>query len=83
MPKVKWIREPEQPVNRLAALFRAYRRSRGMSAAELAEAMGCSEQAVRQLMSRPPAEWRIGQIQRFCEALGVPIEEALMEVMRS
>ena len=35
MPRVKYIRAPEPQVNHLAAVFRAYRKARGMTSKQV------------------------------------------------
>lgn len=75
MPKIKWI----QPVkkNELAALFTAYRKARNMTSTQIAEKVGCTPQNARVQMNKPGTEWNIGQLLKYCDALGIPYEEAL------
>ena len=74
MPKVKWIRPVK--VNELAALFSAYRKARGMTSADIAAEIGCTAQNARVQMNKPGKEWNIGMLIRYCDALGIPYEEA-------
>lgn len=75
MPKVKWIGKPAK-VNYLAALFTAYRRARKMSSAQVAEIVGCSPSNARSQMCKPGKDWNVGQLIQYCDALGIPYEEA-------
>ncbi len=76
MPKVKWISQPKPKVNYLAALFHAYRKARNMTSVEIAEIVGCSPGNARYQMNKPGTEWNIGQLMKYCDALGIPYEEA-------
>ena len=73
MPKVKWIRPK---VNELAALFRAYKKARKISSAEIAYEIGCSPSNVRCQMNKPGTEWNIGQLVKYCDVLGIPYADA-------
>ena len=75
MPKVKWIRQKK--VNHLAALLREYKRAAGMSSAEIAEKLGCTADNVRRQIGKPADKWTIGALKRYCEAIGIPLDDAL------
>lgn len=80
MPKVKWIggdKKPRKPVNHLAATLRGYKLASGLTSDEIGQRLGCSAQNVRHQMSKPAAQWQIGMLRKYCDAIGCPIEEAL------
>ena len=51
--------------------------SLGHSCSEIAEIVGCSPGNARYQMNKPGTEWNIGQLMKYCDALGIPYEEAL------
>ena len=77
MPKVTWRQPAKVQVNELAALFRAYRKARGMTSEDIAAKVGCTAQNARVQMNKPAREWNIGQLLRYCDALDIPYDEAL------
>ena len=77
MPKVNWIGPPKKKVNKLAALFYAYRKARNMTSIDIGRAVGCSPENARHQMNKPGTAWNIGQLMKYCDALGIPYEEAL------
>lgn len=77
MPKIKWIGKPPPKINHLATLLRGYKLAAGMSSEELGTALGCTGDNVRHQLGKPADAWRIGELKRWCDALGVPYDEAL------
>lgn len=79
MPKVKYITKPEPsvPVNYLRALFAAYRKANGLNSEIVAERLHCAPETVRWQWAKPPKTWKIGQLMEYCDAMGIPIMEAL------
>lgn len=80
VPKVKWIQPVK--VNELAALFSAYRKARKMTSADIAQEIGCSDSNARCQMNKPGKEWNIGMLLRYCDALGIPYEEAFKAAIK-
>lgn len=74
MPKISWVKPR---VNYLVVLLSAYRQQRKMTFDQLGKKLGCSAQNVKQQMGRPAGKWKIEQILEYCDALGIPYEEAL------
>lgn len=74
MPKVTWIKPK---VNELAALFSTYRKDRQITSVQIAEKIGCTPQNCRVQMSKPGKDWNIGMLLRYCDAIGIPYDEAL------
>ena len=83
MPKLTWMNRKPVKVNYLAALFREYRLLRGMPAAKVAEAVGCSEDNARCQMNKRPGAWNIEQLMRYCDALEIPYEDAFDMAVKS
>ena len=73
MPKVTWMKPK---VNYLAALFSAYRKATGKTSTQIADEIGTTPSNARTQMSKPGKEWNIGQLLRYCDALGIPYDEA-------
>jgi hypothetical protein len=82
MPKVKWIGRPSPKVNELAALFRAYRKDRGMTSVDIGAALGCTPENARYQMNKPGADWNIGQLMKYCDVLHIPYEEAIAAAVK-
>lgn len=85
MPKVTWVgaaARDKPKVKYLAAVFRAYRKAAGMTSKDVAEAVGCSASNARVQMNKPGAEWNIGQLTAYCDALHIPYSEAAEAAMR-
>ena len=80
MPKVTWIHTPAPKINHLAELFRAYRKATGLTSEKLAEKIGCTPENVRAQMNKPVEQWQIGRLFEYCDALGIPHEDALRAV---
>ena len=75
MPKCTWMLPKPKP-NYLAALFRAYRKERGMTSADMAEKLGCTPENCRIQQNKPPTDWNVGKLMRYCDVLGIPYSEA-------
>lgn len=75
MPRLRSLR-PKRPVNHLAALLREHKRASGMTSEDLGRQLGCSADHVRHQIGRPADAWTVGQIKRYCDAIGIPYEEA-------
>ena len=80
MPRLTWTDrgkpELKPEVNHLAAVFRAYRKSSGMSSEKIGEALGVTAENARYQMNKPGRYWNVGQLCRYCDVLGIPYEEA-------
>ena len=72
MPRISYLSAALPQVNSLAALFKAYRKQTGMTSAEIAEKVGCSPENARYQMNKPGREWNVGQLCKYCDALGIP-----------
>lgn len=81
MPKIKYLTPPPK-VNHLAALFRAYRKARGMTSQDMARKLGCTPENCRMQMNKPSTEWNVGKLMQYCDVLGIPYEEAFQEAVR-
>ena len=77
MPKVTWLKSAKPKVNHLSGLFYAYRQSTGLSSAEIGKRVGCSASNARGQMIKPAESWNVGQLLRYCDALGIPYEDAI------
>ena len=77
MPKVSWLKEPKPKINYLAALFLAYRKARNITCEDVGKAVGCSAQNAAKQMNKPGPDWKIGQLVKYCDALGIPYIDAL------
>lgn len=78
MPRVTYItgNKPVKP-NYLAAVFAAYRKANNITSEDVAKRVGCSPSNVRCQIAKPGSEWKIGHLVKYCEAMGVPVMEAL------
>ena len=76
MPKITWLKQPKPKINYLAALFHAYRIATGMTSAEIGKEVGCSASNARAQMAKAGTEWNIGRLLKYCDALGIPYEDA-------
>lgn len=83
MPELKWMRNPAPKINYLAGLFRTYRKATGMTAAMVAEEIGCSEENARCQMNKPAEQWSAGKLMNYCDVLGIPYWEAFEAIMKS
>ena len=79
MPKVSWAKPKP---NYLRCLLTEYRKAKHMTYSDLAKLLGCSAQNCVQQICKKPEMWRIGDLKLYCEALGVPIEEAVLAAVR-
>ena len=79
MPKISYLpsARPKPEVNYLRALFGAYRKANGLTSEDVAAKLGVSPQTVRWQWAKPPKTWRIDQLMKYCDAMGIPIMEAL------
>lgn len=77
MPKVKYLPSAKPKPNYLRALFAAYRKANGLTSEDVAEKIGCTSQNVRCAWAKPPKTWKIGQLMEYCDAMGIPIMDAL------
>lgn len=83
MPKVKYIGSHKAAaVNHLAGLFHTYRVARGMTSEDVGKAVGCSAGNARNQMRKPGRDWSVGQLIRYCDALGIPYQEAFEAAAR-
>lgn len=82
MPRIKYIPARKPKANELAALFRAYRKERGMTSEAMAQALGCSPENVRYQMNKPGDQWNIGALKKYCDVLEIPYEEAMRAAAR-
>ena len=90
MPKTKLqshMKERKKPLvpppNYVAELFWRYAKAQQMNSSCIGQALGVSGSAVRHALSRPVVAWTIGEIYRYCNALNVPTEDALMAASES
>ena len=79
MPKITWCKPK---VNYLAALLNTYRKERRISADELGKMIGCTGSNVRDQIRKPADMWRIRDLKLYCDALGIPYEDALMAAIQ-
>lgn len=83
MPKLTWMNKSPPKINYLAALFRQRRLETGITAAKVAEAVGCSEENVRVHMNKPPAQWNVGMLMDYCDVLQIPYADAFEAAVKS
>lgn len=83
MPKLTWMNKRPPKINYLAALFREYRRATGMTSADMAEELDCSEENCRCQMNKPAEKWNVGQLMRYCDVLGIPYADAFDAAVKS
>lgn len=78
MPKVTWLKaaKPKKEVNHLAMVLRGYKLASGLTSEELGKRLDCTADNVRRQIGKPANQWNIGMLKRYCDALGVPYEEA-------
>ncbi len=76
MPKVTWCKVKPK-VNYLAALFGAYQKACGMTQEQVAKKVGCSVPNVSMQIGKDVDLWTVGQIRKYCKALGIPFEDAM------
>ena len=79
MPKVTWY---HKPVNHLAGLLTAYKKSTGLNNEDLALKLGVTRAAVSKQLNKAPGKWRIEELQSYCKALGIPPEEAALAAIK-
>lgn len=77
MPKVTWLTSTKPKVNYLAAVFHSYRKSTGMTSADIGRVIGCSPENVRKQLTKPADDWNIGHLKKYCDILNIPYSEAL------
>lgn len=68
--------------NYAADLFRRSMKGQGLSCADLAPAFGITGNAVQQKLARPLPQWRFADIEGFCNALNIPVKDALDAIGR-
>jgi hypothetical protein len=79
MPKVSWVKPK---VNYLKCLLTEYRKAKNMTYEKLGKLVGCSAQNCKQQISKPADMWRIKDLKLYCEALDVPIEDAVLAAIQ-
>ena len=68
----KMLKNPRQPIKELIAGRLA---TSSVTTEELAEAIGVSDQTIRNRMKQPIEQWPYGQIIKACRYLGISTEE--------
>lgn len=71
------------PPNYVEELFRRYAKAQRMTSDSIGDALGVSGSSVRHALCRPVSAWTVGDIQRYCKALNVPISDALQAASNS
>ena len=79
MPKVSWNRPKP---NYVKSLLTVYRKEAHMTYETLGKLVGCSAQNAKQNVNKPADMWRIRDLKRYCEALDVPIEDAVLAAIQ-
>ena len=79
MPKVSWVRPK---VNYLSALLKTYKKERRMTSEQLGKLLGVTGAQVRAQINKPADKWQIGRLKLYCDALGIPYEEAVIAAIQ-
>lgn len=79
MPKVTWCKPK---VNYLSALIKAYKQERHLTADQIGKLVGCTGSNVRDQICKPAENWTIKQIKLYCDALGIPYEDAVLAAIQ-
>lgn len=85
MPKISW-KVPEKPKpkpNALKELFKSYMKQQKLTAEKMAPRMNTNVSCFRKEITRPVGMWRLKEIEEYCRALKIPLEEALDAAARS
>ena len=81
MPKTKLTEKyckPKMPKrNYLAEEMRYYKKSAGLTDEEIADRMDVCQSAVTRNFNKPAMEWRLKDLQKYCEIIGMPFANAL------
>lgn len=73
MPRVK-------PPNYLAELFHRYRVAKKLTSAMIAKKVHTTPENVRAQLNKKATLWRIEDLVKYCNAVGVPIGEAFESI---
>ena len=80
MPKVSWARPK---VNYLSAMLKTYQKERRMTADQIGRLVGgVKGEAVRKQLAKPADMWRIRDLMLYCDALGIPYEDAVLAAVQ-
>lgn len=80
MPRISWTKPK---VNYLSAMLRAYQKERRMTADQIGRLVGgVKGEAVRKQIAKPADMWRIRDLKLYCDALGIPYEDAVLAAVQ-
>ena len=65
------------PPNYLSEMLKRYKKAQKLSDDEIAERTGACRKTVNTRLNQKPEAWNIGELMRYCDILGAPIDEAL------
>lgn len=84
MPKITWLykQQKEPEVNYLHALFREYMNTNGISSVDLGKKLDRAPENVRMHINKPVKDWKVGQLLEYCDALGIPYDEAFAAITK-
>lgn len=82
MPRVTFL-DKKKKLNYLSGLLRMYKDAAGLTSAQIANEIGYQPDSVRRKFNGPVEGWRVVDLIRVCDLLGVPVEEAIEATKRS
>ena len=77
----RWIALPS--TNYLAILFHKYMKVYDMTSEDVGKKLGVTAVNVRAQINKPPKNWRISDLERYCKVLNIPIMDALEAAVKS
>lgn len=84
MPKTRFqdhINKPKSvdvpAPNYVNELMRRYMKAQKMTSSDVGAALSITGGAVRYTLNKPATAWSIGELQRYCKALNIPLADAL------
>lgn len=79
MPKITWCRPK---VNHLSVLLKTAKREKHMTDEQIGKLVGSASATVNGHLNKPADKWTIGQIKLYCNALGIPYDEAVLAAVQ-
>lgn len=79
----KYSKPKVPPPNYLSEMLKRYKKAKRINDAEIAARVKTSRNTVNAYINQPPEKWNIGDLKRYCDVLGAPIDEALKAVEMS
>ena len=69
-----------KPPNYLAELFHRYRVAKNLTSAMIAKKVHTTPENVRAQLNKSATQWRVCDLVKYCEAIGIPIKEAFESI---